>query len=95
MGRLVDLGRGDGGVLSLFDSASCSGGGERLTVFAFEVVLSEIETEREGGFEGARAGEADGDEDTFAEEDDAGALADAEELAPSRWARDEGRAGRG
>jgi hypothetical protein len=65
-------------------AASGSGGGVRFAAFDFDVVLSEIETERDGGFEDARAGESEGEEEAFAEEDDAAALADAEEFAASR-----------
>ena len=67
----------------------------RFAAFDLDVVLSEIDTDREGGFEGARAGEAEGDAEAFAEEDDAVALADAVDVAASRCAREEGRAGRG
>lgn len=93
-GRTAELGRGEGGVGSTGVSGS-DGGVRFAAAFDREVVLREIETEREGGFEGARAGEGEGEEGAPAEEDDAAALAVAEELASSRWAREEGRAGRG
>jgi len=93
-GRTEEVGRIEGTSSGEVSGSEGGVGVEAFAVEDFEVVLREIETEREGGFEGG-AGEGEGEEETPAEDDDAAALAVAEALAASRWAREEGRAGRG